>query len=110
MSYYNKYWLYDGYKKLYVNLIGAKPTEDEVKFLKVFYDPHNNDGGKKIYYMAIFRLKRGWYKFFVYYLIKKSLKKSFLEHKNLDTLVFIHKEFAQKMLNDSIKAYCKISD
>lgn len=111
MSYYNsKSWLYDEYKNLYFNITGTKPTEEEINFLKEFFNPYNNGGAKEIYYMSIFRLKRGWYKFLVYFLIKNAFKKSFQECENLDTLVVIHKQFAKKMLNDSIKAYCKISD
>ena len=60
--------------------------------------------------MAVFRLKRGWYKFVVLLLISRALKKEFKRGENLNTLVELHKVFAQKMLADAIKAYCKISD
>jgi len=110
MGYYSKSWLFDEYKELYVTKTGTKPTDEEIKFLKKYFDPFNDSGAKKIYYMAIFRLKRGWVKFVVYFIIKKSLKRDFQRGENLDTLVALHHDFAKKMLNNAIKAYCKISD
>jgi hypothetical protein len=110
MSYYHKNLLYDEYLQLFLDEIGTEPTAKEKKFLKSYFDPHNSDGAKLIYYMAIFRLKRGWYKFFVYFLIARTLKKAFKKDETLDALVKLHKVFAKKMLNDAIKAYCKIND
>jgi len=110
MSYYSKSWLYDEYKRLFLDITGAEPNKEEKEFLKNYFDPFNETGAKPIYYMAIFRLKRGYYKFFVYFLIAKKFKKDFKKAENLETLVALHKIFAKKMLNDSIKAYCKISD
>lgn len=110
MSYYHKKWLYDEYKQLYIDITGSKPLEDEDKFLKEYFDPFNDYGAKEIYYMAIFRLKRGWYKTLVYLLLIRAIKKDFQKNENTNTLVLLHKDFAKKMLNDAIKAYCKISD
>lgn len=87
-----------------------RPSEEEKDFLKSFYNPYTDGRAKSIYYMAVFRLKRGWYKFVVLFLISRALKKEFKRGENLDALVALHKIFAQKMLNDAIKAYCKISD
>lgn len=111
MSYINnKNWLSKEYINLYFNTVGTNPTGDEMEFLKDFFDPYNDNEAKQIYYIAIFRLKRGWYKIFVYIFIKIALKKAFKKHEEIDTLIAIHKKFAKKMLNDAIKTYCKISD
>ena len=110
MSYYSsKDWLYEDAIKVYKDRTGSKPPEEEKEFLKEFFNTYNDDGAKSIYYMAIFRLKRGYYKFVVLFFIERALKKEF-ERENLDSLVALHKIFAQKMLNNAIKAYCKISD
>jgi len=110
MSFYNKNWVYQEYKELYVDITGADLTDAEDQFLKKYFDPYNDDGGKKIYYMAVFRLKRGWHQFLVYFLIAKNLKKDFNKIEGLETLVVLHKHFAKKMLFNAIKAYCKITD
>lgn len=111
MSYYSsKDWLYEDAIKLFKEETGSKPLEEEKEFLKSFFNPYIDGRAKSIYYMAVFRLKRGWYKFVVLFLISRALKKEFKRGENLDALVALHKIFAQKMLNDAIKAYCKISD
>jgi len=110
MSYYSRDWLYEDAIKVYKDRTGSKPLEEEKEFLKEFFNTYNDDGAKSIYYMAIFRLKRGYYKFIVLFLIERALKKKFKSGENLDTLVKLHKIFAQKILNNAIKAYCKISD
>lgn len=104
---YNKNWLYENYRNLYSGVTGGELLKEEKDFLKIYFDPFNENGGKKVYYMAIFRLKRGWYVFFVYFLIARTLKKDFQKVENLASL---HRVFAKKMLNDAIKGYCKISD
>ena len=110
MSYYNKNWLYDEYAELFLDATGAEPTAAEEESLKSYFNTYTEGGAKPIYYMAIFRLKRGWYKFLVYLLISRALKKEFQKDESLTTLVTLHKIFAKKMLNDAIKAYCKITD
>lgn len=110
MSMHSKNWLYEEYKALYESTTGSKPLDNEKDFLRDFFDPYNEGGAKNIYYMAIFRLKRGWYRSLVLYFIKMALKKEFKKDENLKTLVSLHNIFAKKMLNDAIKAYCKISD
>jgi hypothetical protein len=107
---HSKNWLYEEYKTLYENATGSKPLDDEKSFLQDFFDPYNEGEAKTIYYMAIFRLKRGWYRFLVLYFIKRALKKEFKKDENLKILVSLHSVFAKKMLNDAIKAYCKIND
>jgi len=107
MNYYNKNWLYKDYKKLYIDTTKSEPTEEEELFLKSYFNTLSEDGAKKIYYMAVFRLKRGWYRFIVYFLIKKSLKNDL---KNLDGIAKLNKVFATKMLHDAIRAYCKLGD
>lgn len=110
MSYYNKNWLYDEYAVLFLDATGEEPTAAEEEFLKSYFNTYTEGGEKPIYYMAIFRLKRGWYKFLVYFFIARSLKKDFQKDESLNTLETLHKVFAKKMLNDAIKAYCKITD
>lgn len=110
MSIYSKNWLYEEYKALYESTTGSKPLDHEKNFLRAFFDPYNEGGAKNIYYMAIFRLKRGWYRSLVFFFIKRALKKEFKKDENLKTLVSLYNVFAKKMLNDAIKAYCKISD
>jgi len=110
MSYYHKNWLYDEYLQLFLDTTGAKLTVDEKNSLKNYFNTYAEGGAKSIYYMAIFRLKRGWYKFLVYLLISRALKKDFQKDESMNTLVPLHKIFAEKMLNDAIKAYCKITD
>jgi len=109
MANYNKNWLYNEYVELFVNTTGSDPTKEEKDFLKKYFDTYDESGAKPIYYMAIFRLKRGWNKFIVYFFIAKSLKKDFKNSKQT-ALATIYKVFAKKMLLDAIKAYCKISD
>jgi len=103
MSYYNKNWLYPEYKQLFEEFTGTEPTEEEKIFLQQYFNPYEENGGKNIYYMAVFRLKRGWYKALVYFFICKSLKKDFKKAENMQTLVKLHKVFAKRMLENAIK-------
>lgn len=110
MRYYDKNWLHKEYQELFLDTTGTEATKQEKEFIKKYFNPYKEDGSKYIYYEAIFRLKRGWPKFAVFYLIKQSFKKEFIKHEELESLILLHKVFAEKMLNDAIKAYCKISD
>ncbi|MFK5937900.1 MAG: hypothetical protein QM497_05815 [Sulfurimonas sp.] len=107
---YNKNWLYNEYAVLFLDATGEEPTAAEEESLKSYLNTYTEGGAKPIYYMAIFRFKRGWNIPLVYFFIARSLKKDFQKDESLNTLETLHKVFARKMLNDAIKAYCKITD
>jgi len=110
MSYHHKNWLYEEYLKLFLIITEGKATEIEKGFLKVYFDPYKDGRAKFIYYEAVFRLKRGWPKFAVLYFIKRSFRQDFKAYEELKLPVICHKIFAEKMLFDAVKFYCKISD
>jgi len=110
MGYYEHDWLYTKYKKVYENITGAGLSRGEKVSLHIFFNTQEDSLGKEIYYMAIYRLKRGWFPYLVYLIIAHKLKRAFSAKENLNTFIPLHKIFAKSMLNDALKAYCKISD
>lgn len=108
--YYDSLWLYKKHKLLFEDSTGANLTNAENNALKTFFDTEKSSPGKEIYYMAILRIKRSWPIFLVYLFICFSLKKKFNQDESLQTLAPLNKIFAKNMLNDAIKAYCKIGD
>jgi hypothetical protein len=103
-------WLYEDYRLLFENTTGSKLTKEESEFLKNYLNPLDNlSKGKCLYYLSVYRLKRFYPRFLVYILIKRTLRDDFSQE-NQDSLVFMHEHFAKYMLNEAIKAYCKLSN
>ncbi len=111
MGYYNNDWLYQDACDEYKRTAGIDKLEDDEKvFLKNFYDTKNDSQSKNIYYNAVFKLKRNNPKFFVSWCIKRTIKRYFIKQKAPKGLINASDIFAQKMLFDAIKQYCRISD
>lgn len=103
-------WLYEEHRSLFENITGSKLTKEESEFLKSYFNPLDNlSKGKYLYYLSVYRLKRFYPRFLVYLMIKKTLKNDFASE-NLDSLVLVHDHFAKYMLNEVVKAFCKLSD
>lgn len=111
MSKRDSSWLYKDYESLFEYITGSKLTSEESVFLKSYFNTQDNfSKGKRLYYLSVFRLKRLYPRFLVYYLIKKTFKEDFSQNKNLHALVLVHQHFAKYMLNEAVKAYCKLSN
>ncbi|MBE0514983.1 hypothetical protein [Sulfurimonas sp.] len=102
-------WLYEEHRSLFENITGSKLTKEESEFLKSYFNPLDNlSKGKHLYYLSVYRLKRFYPRSLVYLMIKKTLKNDFASE-NLDSLVLVHDHFAKHMLNEVVKAFCKLS-
>lgn len=103
-------WLYEEHRLLFENITGSKLTKEESEFLKNYFNPLDNlSKGKHLYYLSVYRLKRFYPRFLVYLMIKRAMKNDFASEK-LDALVLVHDHFAKYMLNEAVKAFCKLSD
>ena len=111
MSCFTKNWLLQEYTTLYIENTGVDALEeDEKEFLKSFFDAYSNSKGKEIYYKTVYKFKKNYPKFLIFFFLKKELKKAFTTKKAPDSFIKLSDEFAQKMLFNAMKAYCKISD
>ncbi len=110
MSKSSSSWLVEDYKTIFENKTGSKLTKEEAEFLKNYFDPYSNFAiGKQLYYISIFRLKRFYPRFMVYFFIKKTLRDDFA-NAGFKSLASLHVDFAKYLLNEAIKSYCKFSD
>ena len=54
---YNGRWLFDEYINMFKQQTGATLTKEEIKFLEDYFNIFKEDGSKKIYYLAVYKLK-----------------------------------------------------
>jgi len=109
MTNYSKNWLYYDACDLYKSYTGIEKLEDDEKeFLKAFYNIKTDSIGKQIYYNAVYKFKRRSSKTLVYIYILIEFNKAFKEAPI--SLAKARGILVKKMLFDSMKTYCKISD
>ena len=111
MSYFTKNWLLQEYTSLYKDHTGVDDLEEnEKEFLKTFFDAYSNSNGKEIYYRTVYKFKKNYPRFLILFFLKKELKKAFAIQNAPEAFKKLCDEFAQKILFDAMKAYCKIQD
>jgi len=104
-------WLYENYKDEYIKQTGITELEqDEKEFLSSMFNAYKETKEKEIYYDAVYKFKRGYPRFLIFFEINKNLKKAFIQHNAPISLVKAHKVFARRILIEAQKAYCKVSD
>lgn len=110
MSKSSSSWLFEDYKKIFEDKTGSTLPNEEAEFLKKYFNPYSNFApGKHLYYLSVFRLKRFYPRFVVYFLIKMKLYKDFTAAEQ-DSLKSLYEDFAKHFIHEVTKAYCKFSD
>ena len=94
MSYYNKNWLYDEYCSLFKEKTGSNIDDAEKVFMKNYFSVDNDSSIKDIYYLAVYRLKRGYPRWLVYFFVTMSLKSDFCKKNAPDSIQKLYKSFA----------------
>lgn len=98
---------FDLYKQMFLEKTGAKFNKEEAEYIKKFGHSLSLSSSKKIYFFALYSLKKSYPLFIVRYIVQFKVKKTFQREGAPQSFQKIHKDFAEIILSAAIKKYSR---
>lgn len=103
-------WPYSMYVYVFKQTTGCERlTDEETEFLEDFSDSRNSSSSKALYSHALFMMRRFYPLFIIRWALQKKLKNMCIKENAPKSILSIHKEFAEIILNDAMKHYGRSS-